>query len=188
VFVVVRKSAAAGDVHAVDRVVEHVLRALDGFDIGDASIDLTIGVGGAQAIGKASAETERVLQRPIPVFKTTEDRFVLGIVLEPTKELNQPDSQNDVYSADEVREAAYGFMEDYQAIGLQHRDDITDHVRILLNWITLEDTVISGQDVAKGTWLLGLRILDDALWQSIKDGDITGFSIGGVANRQPTAA
>ena len=101
---VVRKSAAAGGGSAVDRVAEHVLRALDGFDMGDTSIDLTIAVGSAQAIGKASAETERLLQRPIPVFKTAEDRFVLGIVLEPTKELNKPDSQNDVYSADEVRE------------------------------------------------------------------------------------
>lgn len=161
-----------------------MFRALDNFDMGDAPIDLTIGVG-VYSVGKASAETERVLQRPIPVFKTAEERFVLGIVLEPTKELNKPDSQNDVYSADEVREAAYGFMEDYQAIGLQHRDDITDHVRILLNWIALEDTVIAGQDVAKGTWLLGLRILDDELWSSIKDGTCTGFSIGGVASRAP---
>lgn len=128
--------------------------------------------------------TEKVLAKGFSIFKTAEERFVLGIVLEPTKELNKPDSQGDIYSAAEVAKAADNFMEQYQQIGVQHKE-MTEKVKILRNWITLEDTTIDGQPVAKGTWILGVRVQDDDLWQKVKDGEITAFSIGGKANREP---
>lgn len=174
---------------ALETVAARVLAALDSEDLSDdlaGGIRVTIESGGETAkVGKASAETEAVLTKRLPVFKTDEERFVLGVVLEPTKELQKPDSQSDVYSADEVRQAAYRFMEEYQTIGLQHRDDVSDRVKILLNWITLESTTINGQTLAAGTWLIGVRVLDDELWNAVKVGEITGFSIGGSANRVP---
>lgn len=133
---------------------------------------------------KKPSDTEKILAKGFSIFKTAEERFVLGIVLEPTKELNKPDSQGDIYSADEVRMAADKFMEEYQQIGVQH-SEITKAVKILRNWITLDDCTINGQVVAKGTWLLGVRVQDDDLWEKVKKGEITAFSIGGKANREP---
>lgn len=172
----------------LSKVVNRVLAALDSEELADEvakGLRVTIESGTQVTTSKASEETEALIHKTIPIFKTTEERFVLGIVLEPTKELAQPDSQGDVYSAQEVREAAYKFMEEFQTIGLQHRDDISERVKILLNWITLEPTTINGQAVAAGTWLLGVRVQDDDLWAAVKAGDITGFSIGGTANRVP---
>lgn len=172
----------------LSRVVKRLLAALDSEDLAEEVADglrLTIERGSHVTTSKASVETEEVIQKRLPVFKTDEERLVIGIVLEPTKELGQPDTQNDVYSAEEIRQAAYRFMEDFQTIGLQHRDDISDRVKILLNWVTMEPTKIGGQTVAAGTWLLGVRVLDDDLWAAVKAGDITGFSIGGTANRAP---
>lgn len=112
-----------------------------------------------------------------------EEQYVLGIVLEPLKEMGAKDSQADMYSADEVRKAAYLFMQEFGNLGLQHQKYINGRVKILENWITRDDAVIDGQPVAKGTWLLGVRVVDTALWAAIKDGSITGFSIGGSATR-----
>jgi DNA adenine methylase len=35
--------------------------------------------------------------------------------------------------------------------------------------------------------LLGVRVLSDDLWAQVKDGKLTGFSIGGSARRVPEA-
>lgn len=110
-----------------------------------------------------------------------EERYVLGVVLEP----NTVDSQGEIYTAETVRKTAYLFLEDYGNVGLQHSGLINDKVKILESWIQREDTVIGGQVVKAGTWMLAVHVIDDDLWAKVKDGRITGFSIGGRAKRVP---
>lgn len=113
----------------------------------------------------------------------SEERYILGIVLEP----DVPDAHNDIYSADEVRKAAFIFMEEFGDIGLQHGEIITGKAKILESYITPVDFDIDGEKVRAGTWLMGVRVIDDNLWESVKKGEITGFSIGGSAIRTPAA-
>ncbi len=127
--------------------------------------------------------TEKILAKGFRIQKTDEERLVIGVVLEPTLEMNAPDTQNDVYSAAEIAKASDAFMTDWQQIKIQHSEK-TDKVKILRNWIAHENTTIGGQTVVKGTWLLGVRVLDDGLWAKVKSGEITGFSIGGKAQRE----
>ena len=125
--------------------------------------------------------------RTIKVLKaerSTEERYVLGIVLEPEVE----DSQDDIYSIDEIRQAAHGFMEDARRVGEMHRALLRQGAVILENYLAPADVVIDGQRVKKGTWLLGLRIKDDRVWSEIRAGRYTGLSIGGSALRVPDAA
>jgi hypothetical protein len=125
--------------------------------------------------------------RWVRVFKldrAKEERFVLGVVLEPETE----DSQGDVYSEEEVRQACHNFMEDARQIGLMHRELIRQGVAILENYLSPSDAEIDGQKIKKGTWMLGLRISDDELWGKVKRGELTGFSIGGSAVRAPERA
>ena len=152
-------------------------------------------VEGFEPIGIEFAKTEfdsdplpdstTIVTKAVRIFKTTEERYVLGIVLEPTLEMGEADSQGDVYSAEEVRKAAYGFMENSQEMGIQHNQKAGDKIKVLESWIQREDATIEGQKVTKGTWLLGARITDDDLWEAVKNGDFTGWSIGGVATRTP---
>lgn len=187
--VTIAKAGSPEDVSGgpLNAAIEVILKALDAAGISDLP-PLHIVISSAIAKGEETvspqSETEKILSKGFSIFKTAEERFVLGIVLEPTKELNKPDSQGDIYSADEVRTAADKFMEEYQQIGVQHKE-MTKAVKILRNWITLEDCTINGQAVAKGTWLLGVRVQDDDLWSKVKKGEITAFSIGGKANREP---
>ncbi len=109
-----------------------------------------------------------------------EERTVFGIVLEP----ETIDSQNDIYSEDEIRKTAYRFMERYQQFGLMH-DRIISSILPLECYLAPVDFEINGQSVKKGTWLLRVRVLDDEIWRKVKSGELTGFSIGGSAMRTP---
>ncbi len=112
-----------------------------------------------------------------------EERYVVGIVLEP----DIVDAQKDTYSAADIRKTAHEFMERYRTIGLMHKGAINDKVKILESFIAPSDFDLEGVPVKKGTWLLAVRVLDDKLWKAVKDGELTGYSIGGTAVRTPNA-
>lgn len=113
-----------------------------------------------------------------------DEHYVLGIVLEP----ETIDAQDDIYSADEIRKAAHLFLEEYGGVGLMHQVSVADRVKIVESYLAPVDFMIGDVPVKKGTWLLGLHVLDDALWADVKAGRLTGLSIGGSARRLPSAA
>ena len=113
-----------------------------------------------------------------------DERYVLGIVLEP----EVVDAQGDIYSADEIRAAAHRFMEEFGGLGLMHRLRVNDQVKVLESYLAPTDFTIGELTVRKGTWMLAVRVLSDELWDRVKSGDLTGFSIGGSARRVPEPA
>lgn len=135
-------------------------------------------------VGARAPTLLSVLEKRIPLLKTDEERYVLGVVLEP----ETVDAQDDIYSAAAVRDAAHRFMEQYQNIGLMHRGVINGRVKILESYLAPTSFSLDGAQVRKGTWLLAVRVLDDELWAQIKSGDLTGLSIGGSAARAPEPA
>lgn len=112
-----------------------------------------------------------------------EEHYVLGIVLEP----DVVDAQKDTYSADEVRNAAHIYMAQFQNRGLMHKDIVNGKVDLLESYLAPCDFAVGDQQVKAGTWIMAVRVKDDALWEQCKAGGLTGFSIGGSANRQPDA-
>lgn len=129
---------------------------------------------------------DKILEKRLPIIKGDEkddERFVYGIVLEP----ETVDAQKDIYSAEEIRNAAHRFMEEFRHLGLMHRTRLDGRLKILETYIAPQDLTINGQRVRKGTWLMAVRVLDNALWQAVKEGKLTGFSIGGSAIRKPTS-
>lgn len=128
-------------------------------------------------------EPIQATKRITKIMKTAEERFVLGVVLEPETK----DSQGDIYSAEEVRRAAHEYMEKAGNLGKQHSELANDKMKILETYITPGDFTLDDQQVKKGTWLMGIRVVDDGLWSDVKKGSFTGFSIGGSAQRSPEA-
>ena len=61
-------------------------------------------------------------------------------------------------------------------------------VKVLESYLAPTDFTIGELAVRKGTWLLAVRVLSDELWERVKTGDLTGFSIGGSARRVPEPA
>lgn len=148
---------------------------------------------------QAPVETEKRDVRLLVSKAEGEERYVLGVVLEPSV----VDAQKDTYTAEEIRKAAFGFLETHFRVGTQHGqivggvgEDVrptsriadvadTSKVRIVESYIAPVDFKVGAEEVRKGTWLLGVRVVDDAIWKAVKDGSFTGFSIGGSAVRTP---
>ena len=112
-----------------------------------------------------------------------EQRTAFGIVLEP----ETVDGQGDIYSAEVIEEAAHRFMENYQKMGEMHRR-LRKDVKVLESFIAPCDMEIQGHKIKKGTWLMKVRILANDLWKRVKNGQLAGFSIGGLAVSEPTSA
>lgn len=120
-----------------------------------------------------------------------EERYVLSMVLEPTDGKDgakfQPDTQDDVYSAEDVRRACHVWMENYGAVDLMHNWKAIgkQDVRTLECYVAPVAFKIGEDEVQKGSWMLALRIANDELWEAVKSGDLGAYSIGGTANRVP---
>ena len=117
----------------------------------------------------------------LPIHKVDDDqRLITGIVLEP----EEIDAQNDIISVNEIQDAAFRFLSKYNKdtkLGLMHK--IFENIGVVLveSWIAKEDDTVNKKPVKKGSWLMTVKVLEDGLWKKVKDGSITGFSIGGVA-------
>jgi DNA adenine methylase len=127
---------------------------------------------------------KRVVDLVQPIIKRgEEERYTLGVVLEP----DVVDAQNDRYSREEVRRACHRFAEFYLNAGLMHRELANGRIVILENYLAPCDFVAeNGEPVKEGTWLQGRGYRDDEIWRKIKNGELTGLSIGGSAIRKPT--
>lgn len=114
----------------------------------------------------------------IPFAKADEEkRLVYGVVLEP----DALDAQGDQVSAPEIEQAAHAFLERSRVLG-------EGHVRrakaeVLESYIAQKAFDLGDQEVAEGSWVLCVRVDDPDLWQRVKAGEITGFSVGGFGKR-----
>ena len=123
-------------------------------------------------------------QRDIQVIKLEhEQRVVRGVVLEP----DVVDAQDDIMTSGEIEKAAHGFMVEVQrgngAIGVDHEKQ-ADAV-VVESFLAPVEFSEGDQTIRKGSWVLAVKVFDDELWQSVKSGDRTAFSIHGRAERVP---
>ena len=116
---------------------------------------------------------------PIIVAKGSDQQIVYGVVSEP----NVIDLQGDRLSKSEIRAACHKFMQTSQRIGKEHSG--VAKASIIESYIAPTDFKCNGQVVKSGSWVMAVKIHDPALWQAVKKGDITGFSIAGTGTRTP---
>ena len=114
----------------------------------------------------------------IPIFKLNDDDHeVAGVVYEP----DVIDAQGDSANADEIRKAAHKFLEDSRTIGLMHKEDAGPRAKLVESYIVPDNMRYGNQVIKKGSWVIVVKVTDNELWKAIKDGSITGFSMGGTA-------
>lgn len=107
-----------------------------------------------------------------------EKQIVSGIVLEPDTE----DAQGDIISAEEIEKAAHGFLVKSRVVGKFHSE--VAKADVVESYIAPQDFTINDQTVKKGSWVMSVKVHDPDLWEQIKAGEVTGFSIGAVGIRQ----
>ncbi|NUP04587.1 MAG: hypothetical protein HOW73_00820 [Polyangiaceae bacterium] len=126
------------------------------------------------SLGAAPALDLRVIRKSAD---GPELQYVLGLVLAP----NTVDSQQQIYDAEVIRKASWGYMKDFRNLGYMHTDLINGKAQIVESYLAPVDMQIGETFVRKGTWLLGLHVTDAALWSEIRTGKLGGLSIGGFA-------
>lgn len=115
----------------------------------------------------------------VPILKREDEKqLVTGVVYEP----NIEDAHGDIMTAEEIERAAYNFLEKYRYIDKNH-DELAGKGTVVESWISKNNTVVGKQNIKKGTWLMTVRVDDSETWKEIKEGKITGFSMGGVGER-----
>jgi hypothetical protein len=117
----------------------------------------------------------------VPILKQNdEQQTVTGVVLQP----EVVDAQGDIISADVIKDAAFKFLAGFNKttkLGLQHKDFKKGRFALVESFITPMDLVIGNKTVKAGSWVMTVKVLDPKIWLAVKEGKITGFSIGGRA-------
>ncbi len=117
------------------------------------------------------------INKYIPLTKVeTEKRIVTGIVLEP----DTVDLQGDIYDAGTIEKSAHDFLKDVRVVGLMHKTFGKD-LHVVESYVAPVDFDLDGKQIKKGTWVMAAKVVDDTVWDAIKKREITGFSIGAVA-------
>lgn len=124
-----------------------------------------------------------------------EERYVLGIVLNP----ETPDAHGDTYSGKAIREGAHEFWLKYNTALIQHRDELGrmpdlrkegaiqgyPGVQIVDSFVLPEAMIVMGRMLPADTWLVGSKVYNDEAWLNIKNGKLTGYSIGALGMHEP---
>lgn len=150
---------------------------------------------GADGEPSESAVEKKPLECKIGKADATE-YVVTGVVLEPLLAedgktlIGEPDTQGDVYTAEDIRAAMFDFMTNgRQTIRFRHERDI-ESARVVecfqapvdMRWPKPDG---SAEVVRAGSWVLSVCLRDcPATWAKVKAGDLNAFSIGGFGPRE----
>lgn len=115
-----------------------------------------------------------------PVDKADNDEHICCSVVYAPGSPDDTDTQGDYATENEIRLAAYSFVENTQIFKMNHKGKPIK-VKILESYIAPQDVTIAGQLIIKGSWILTTRILDKKVWDAIKKKEILGMSMAGFA-------
>jgi hypothetical protein len=126
-------------------------------------------------------------KREVFAMQNQEKRLLMGAALIPDKPIYRADGENEYYvyfSKDTIRKAMELFFKNgYQNNATIEHDYDVKGTTIVESWIiedaTLDKSRAYGLDLPVGTWMVSMKIENDALWQRVKGGEFRGFSIEG---------
>ena len=116
-----------------------------------------------------------------PIFKADEERrLVYGVIAES----GMVDAQGDVMSAQTIEDMAHDFMIRFRRFDERHNWRQVAAMPVE-SWIFREDVTLFGQLIKAVSWVIGVKVFDDGIWQKVRSGDYRAFSIGGRGVRIP---
>jgi len=116
---------------------------------------------------------------PVKIQKADEEqRMVYGEVYSPLK----PDVHGEYMDAEAIRKMAYNFMRELKlaSVDTQHENVLTPGVHVVESFIARDDDAT----FIPGSWVVGVHVDDDALWEKVKKGELNGFSVEALVIKQ----
>lgn len=143
---------------------------------------------GCKSVDECECDEEEVVEKFVVEIAKADKKIVTGVVLKP----ETTDAQADIYDAGVIEKAAFDFLARFgkqTKLGLQHNSFKAKENRFELveSYIAPMDFVLGTKVVKAGSWVMSVRVLDEKLWKSVKEGKITGFSVGGRAKAEQLA-
>jgi len=92
------------------------------------------------------------------------------------------DAQEDIMIPADIEKTAHDYLAKRRVVGFRHSEKA--EAVVVESYIAPVDFILDGEQVKKGSWLLGIIIEDDELWRMVKEGEINGFSVGGFGLRE----
>ncbi len=131
-------------------------------------------------IWKADDKQKPVIERTVPILKVdAEKRMVYGVVYAPDEE----DAHGDFMTAEEIEKAAHNFMKARRTTNIDKQHDYeADEGFVAESWLIRKNDPLFPNE-PEGAWAVGIKVENDETWQQIKDGEITGISMGGFGKR-----
>ena len=107
-----------------------------------------------------------------------EEQVVFGEVYAP----GFPNSQGDFMTPDEIKKMAYNFLRK----GIASNIDV-NHSQTPSGSYVVESFLAREGDPTfiPGSWVLGVKVPDQTVWQMVKSGELNGFSLDGIGVRTP---
>lgn len=112
------------------------------------------------------------------VMKNANKRIAYAAVLVP----GEPDSDGETVTKEKIEQAAHEWMQSYRNVDLQHT---LNNVAVPVeSYVLPMDMEVDMQGVKTilpaGTWVLASKVLDEATWDMIEKGELTGYSVMGI--------
>lgn len=132
-------------------------------------------------------------------FSVIEDqRVVIGPAMVPQKLILRTDEKGNpfwvFFSKETIRQIAEKFLANnyLHNTDVNHNNEVVTQNTLVETWLVenpeYDKSKLYGFDVSEGTWMVKYKINDEATWQSIKSGELRGFSIAGTFLERATKA
>jgi len=120
-------------------------------------------------------------------FSSDEEREVWGVAMLADTPIYRRDGDYEyyiVFEKDAIKKMVLKYFKEKRIadVNLEHFSDV-DGVTLIESVITSDRVALKGfEDVPEGSWVIGMKVENDAVWESIKKGELRGFSIEGLFN------
>lgn len=119
------------------------------------------------------------MERMIAITKMDSKKHIIkGVVYKP----NDPDTEGDWMSAEEIEEMAYLFMKRSSMNSVD-----TSHTYNYIHAFVCESYIVRDNDPDEypiGSWVVAIKVEDNDIWDGIEAGDYAGLSMAGIAVRE----
>lgn len=133
-------------------------------------------------------------QKPVQMYRIEdeEQRRVLGVVMRADFPIYRRDERLGeyyiIYRADTIREMAQKYLAEGRQnnVNLMHQGEDVEGVEMVQYFIKGNGLQPEGfEDIADGSLFAEFHIVDDAIWDKVKDGTYKGFSLEGLFDLVP---
>lgn len=149
-----------------------------------------LGWGGTTGINWAADKLKSIRNEMSFSVFSAEERMVVGPAMVPDKMIiRRNEITGEVYyvyfTEETIKKLQQKFMLEklLDKTNIEHGRRFLNGVSVVESWIVddpkKDKQQVFGMDYPKGTWMISMKIEDDAIWEKVKNGKLNGFSVQG---------